>query len=96
MAMSRFRPPGFLITAAAHDLRELHYAAKIGAGAVFLSPVFSTQSHPEIQTLGPLRFSALLSRCVVPAYALGGIDSVNAKRLLGTPAVGIAGISGIG
>ena len=95
MAAPSAKPPGFLITAAAHTLKEASYAAEMGIDAIFLSPVFSTASHPGKRTLGPLRFSALSRHCAVPIYALGGINGVNARQLLGTPASGIAGISGI-
>src|SRR3712207_5523420 len=49
------RAPGAL-TAPAHDRAELIAARRAGARLAFLSPVFSTRSHPEARTLGTVRF----------------------------------------
>ncbi|MEO1046136.1 MAG: thiamine phosphate synthase [Pseudomonadota bacterium] len=67
--------------AAVHDLAELAMAARRGADAVFISPVYPTRSHPGAATLGPMRFAAIarLARC--PVYALGGVTHANHARL---------------
>jgi thiamine-phosphate pyrophosphorylase len=90
-----WRPPGFLVTAAAHHPRAIALAARFGADAVLVSPVFATASHPAAPTLGVLRFARLLRQTPLPAYALGGITPANARRLAGTGAAGLAGISGV-
>jgi thiamine-phosphate pyrophosphorylase len=87
--------PGWIVTAAAHDKAELHAAAKIGAAAALLSPVFATQSHPGAETLGFERFQSLAAASPIPVYALGGITAGNAKLLTETRAIGIAGIKGL-
>lgn len=90
-----WRRPGWLVTAAAHGDRALFRAARAGADAALLSPVFATASHPGERTLGPLRFTGLAVRAPLPVYALGGLDAAGARRLGGAPLAGFAGIGGI-
>lgn len=91
----RRRHPGWLITAAAHGARALHAAARAGADAAVLSPVFATASHPDARPLGPLRFARLARQCSLPVYALGGVTAATATALKNSGAVGIAGVSGL-
>ena len=51
-----FRPRG-LLTSSAHDIAELRMARQAGAQIIFLSPVFSTASHPGGRPLGALRWA---------------------------------------
>ncbi len=88
------RRADWLITCAAHSLPALHMAARVGADAALLSPVFPTASHPDRPALGPHYFAALVGRAGLPVYALGGISETNAPLLLASGAVGLAGISG--
>jgi len=87
-------PPGFMITAAAHDAMSLKRASRAGAHRVMLSPVFATASHPGAKSLGIRRFAALARLSDVPVVALGGMTPINTKRLSGTPAWGFAAIDG--
>jgi thiamine-phosphate pyrophosphorylase len=84
--------PRFLITVAAHDAGALVAAARGGADAALLSPVFATASHPGAPFLGVVRFAALVRDAKLPVYALGGIGGTTAARLTGTGAVGLAAI----
>jgi thiamine-phosphate pyrophosphorylase len=88
---ARFR----LITAAAHSRAGLVSAARAGADAALLGPVFATASHPEARPIGAVRFAAWCRAAPLPVYALGGIDAVNARRLLSSGAAGIAAIGGL-
>jgi thiamine-phosphate pyrophosphorylase len=88
--------PGGLLTVAAHSPAGLMRAAMLGADAALLSPVFETRSHPGATPLGVLKFVAWGRRAPLPVYALGGIDSRNARRLTHSGAAGIAGIGGWG
>ena len=90
-----FRRPGFLVTAAAHSPAALWRAARAGADAALLSPVFPTASHPGASGIGVIRFAAWCRRSPLPVYALGGIDRRAARRLKGTGMVGFAGLAGI-
>ena len=89
------RRPDWLVTAAAHSLAALSAAARRGAHAALLSPVFATRSHPAVPPLGPARFAAMVRQAAIPVYALGGIDDRTAPRLKATGAVGIAAIGGL-
>ena len=74
------RLPGF-VTSSAHDRADLRRAARNGAGLVFLSPAFSTASHPGAPSLGPVRWPALARQSIIPVAALGGIDGVSVRHL---------------
>jgi thiamine-phosphate pyrophosphorylase len=86
------RRPGFIITAACHSRRALHAAARLGADAAVLAPVFATPSHPASPALGAVRFARLVRAAGIPVYALGGIGARTVRRLTGSGATGIAGI----
>lgn len=75
------RRRGLLHLAAAHDLRELGLANRLGADAVLLSPVFATNSHPGGGTLGPARFRLLAKHSRPPVIALGGMSKAHARAL---------------
>jgi len=87
----RARFPSLLITASAHSLHALLRAQSMPIDAVFLSPVFSTRSHPERASLTPVRVNLLAKQMRKPLYALGGIDVRNATLLNG-----FTGIAAIG
>lgn len=79
------------VTIAAHSFAALLAAARFGADAAFLSPVFPTDSHPGAAALGAARATGLARTALLPVWALGGITRENAGRLSGI--YGIAGIS---
>jgi len=85
---------GPMLSVAAHSPRALKRAAELGADAALVSPVFATQSHPEREAIGVMRFLAWCRTAPLPVYALGGITAANAGRLSGARLVGIAGIGG--
>lgn len=84
--------PDWIVTASAHGAGALERAARAGADAVLLSPVFPTQSHPDAAALGVRRFAALARARPIAVYALGGVNHSNMRRLRGTACAGIAGI----
>ena len=75
------RRRGLLHLATAHDLAEIGLAARLGADAVLLSPVFPTNSHPGAPVLGPARFRLLAARAPRPVIALGGMTAARARAL---------------
>ena len=79
-----------MMSASAHNLRELRAAERAGAHLVFLSPVFATRSHPDAKPLGPRRFALLAHQAKVPVIALGGMNAECFRSLGG--AYGWAGI----
>ena len=76
--------------APAHDLAEIRAAEAAGAALVFLSPVFTTRSHPDARPLGPDGFAALARQTRLPVIALGGMNEARAEGL--AEAYGWAGI----
>jgi thiamine-phosphate pyrophosphorylase len=62
-------------------MAELGLAARLGADAALLSPVFATRSHPGGATLGPVRFRLLARQAALPVIALGGMDARRARAL---------------
>ncbi len=87
--------PRWLITAAAHSEQGVAGAARSGAGAVLLAPVFPTLSHPGRKSVGVVRARLLAARAQIPVYALGGINPANARRLAGSRFAGIAAIEAL-
>lgn len=90
--------PMLAITAAVHTRPAMRTAIANQVDALLISPVFPTRSHPDAQTLGPLRLAALCTeaRALNPhiaRIALGGINAGNAARLTPTGVTGLAGIS---
>lgn len=74
-------------TAAIHNLRELHQAAKAGFRTVLVSPVFASQSHPGGRGLGVTRARALARaarQLGLSPRALGGLSPAALRRLNGT------------
>jgi hypothetical protein len=86
-------PPGpYLQGVSCHGLPALETAEWQGFDYAFLSPVFSTESHPGLPSLG---LAALQEACAVvqiPVIALGGVDHGNAGECMAAGAAGWAGI----
>ncbi|MCS6904658.1 MAG: thiamine phosphate synthase [Bacteroidia bacterium] len=76
-----------------HSLEELKKAEAQGYDYTFLSPVFFTSTHPEIQPLGITTFAEWVSQVKIPVFALGGVNLKDIPLLLEAGAYGIAGIS---
>jgi thiamine-phosphate pyrophosphorylase len=87
------RRRGLLHLATAHDLHEVGLAARLGADAVLLSPVFPTATHPGGAVLGPVRFRLLARQSPLPVIALGGMTSARARALNSPRWAAIDGLS---
>lgn len=81
--------PGWLVTAAAHSARAARTAR---ADAVVVSAIFPSKSPSAGAPIGPLGLARIVRAAGRPVYALGGVTNQNARRLLPTGVVGIAGI----
>lgn len=79
-----------------HNGQERMVAARAGADAGFISPVFATRSHPGARGLGPARAIALAARAPFACLALGGMTTQSARRLQGTPFQGFGAIGAFG
>jgi thiamine-phosphate pyrophosphorylase len=86
--------PGWIVTAAAHDLVSARRAARFGADAVIVSTAFESQSSSAGRPLGPLRLAQLTRQVDAPVYALGGVNDATARLLLRAPLAGLAAVGG--
>jgi len=84
-----------IVTISVHSLRAILRAARLGADAAILGPVFPTASHPGAATLGPLRLARLCRQSPIPVYAIGGIGPGTARRIGASGAAGVAGIGAV-
>lgn len=84
---------GHVLSVACHDRAALARAAKLGADAALLSPVFATASHPGAATLGAGRFALWARAARLPVLALGGVNTRTSRAL--RFAAGVAAISGL-
>jgi len=80
------------VTSSAHGRAELARAARAGADAAFLSPLFPTNSHPGAPPLGPVRWAALARDACGLVLALGGVAGSTARRV--PPRAAGAGLTG--
>lgn len=87
------RQRGVFVTSSAHDLRQLHRAARARADLAFLSPAFPTASHPEAVCLGAAGWIRVARQAKLPVAALGGIGSGSVRAL---PRRGCRGAGAIG
>jgi len=85
-----------LRSAPVHDYAQIRAAERNGADLLFLSPAFSTRSHPQARPLGLARFAWLTRRTRLPVIALGGMNQARGRRLASFGAYGWAGIDAWG
>lgn len=81
-----YGPLSPLDTAAVHNETELFAALRAGFRTVFISPVFTTNSHIGQRGLGPIRARALAEMAAshgAAAFALGGMNADSLRRLNG-------------
>jgi len=62
---------------------------------VVVSAVFPSRSPSAGAPLGPMRLAALTRAAGGPVFALGGINTKNARRLLASGVVGLAAVEGL-
>lgn len=77
------------VSRACHDLDELALAAREGASAALLSPIFSSPGKGPPLGLAALR-DASSAFPALPLFALGGVDAGNAPACLAAGARGVA------
>lgn len=85
--------PQLRYVAACHDLASLQQAQYLGCDAVLLSPVKTTNTHPETTPLGWDAFATLAKNYALPIYALGGLSPDDLATAQSYGAYGVAGIS---
>jgi len=91
-AASRFKRPGFLVTASCHRVEDAGRCE--GADYVVLAPIFTPLSKDDDRPpLGVSAIAEFIRRSPVPVLALGGITRENARACTDAGAAGIAGIT---
>lgn len=94
----QWSPPqtgGLLHSAPVHNVREIHQARKSGAGIFFLSPAFSTRSHPDQKSLNSLQIRKLIQLCNSPVILLGGMNARRFRQYQPLGAYGWAAIDSL-
>lgn len=86
-------PRPFVIVRSCHSEAEMLEAAREGADAVTLGPLFETPSKAALgPPMGVAAFSQICHRAPLPVLALGGIKSTDLAAVAGTGAAGVAAI----
>jgi hypothetical protein len=75
-----------------HGLEDLLEAEKRGFDYAFLSPVFSTATHPDLPPLGMEGLQEAVAAVKIPVIALGGVTLENAVACLAAGSKGWAAI----
>jgi thiamine-phosphate pyrophosphorylase len=86
---------GRATSAPVHSIRERVAAERRGAKLLFVSPVFSTSSHPGARPLGRVRFGIIVRGAKRPIIALGGMTQHRARGLIKFKIYGWAAISSL-
>ena len=87
------RTKGFaLVTVSAHSREAVAKAARWGADACILGPLFKTRSSSANRPLGLFRASQIALGAAIPVIALGGVSARTATRLSGRGFAGIAAV----
>lgn len=93
--LMRKRFPELAFTTACHSERTLYLAARMGATASFLSPIFPTNSHLGRSGLGLMPAALIRKRSPLPLYALGGVTPRNWRQLSSVGFRGFGAISSL-
>ncbi|WP_084720180.1 thiamine phosphate synthase [Vibrio neptunius] len=81
------------LAASCHNEQEVELANQAGCDFITISPVESTNSHPDAIPIGWQRFAELSKLANMPAFALGGQNTHNVEHAQSYGAHGVAGIS---
>ena len=76
----------------AHSLAEAEHAYNEGASLIFLSPIYSTRSHPNRRPLARDEARRIVAACPVPVIALGGMNRARFEERKADGFYGWAGI----
>ncbi len=84
-----------LIAASCHSWDDLKMAEDAGVDFAMLSPVKQTATHPGAKPIGWDVFSQTVMQCVLPVFALGGLESKDIAESKRNGAQGVAAIRGL-
>ncbi len=90
---NKTKPQAAIVGASCHDAASLNRALALGMDYVLLSPILSTNSHPDIAGMGWQKMQSLIQSKPTVVYALGGMQQSHLKIARKHQAHGIAGIS---
>ncbi|MCL6698786.1 thiamine phosphate synthase [Sphingomonas sp. NSE70-1] len=85
-------PAGLPTSRSAHSVEEARFAIEAGAALIFLSPLFTTRSHPGRESLSHELARRIVVACPVPVIALGGMNRARFEELSSDGFYGWAGI----
>lgn len=85
-------PGGYCLAASCHSPEEISWAADVGVDFITLSPVGSTQSHPDRCPIGWQQFQAWARQAAMPVYAQGGLGPQDISQAWLMGGQGIAAI----
>jgi thiamine-phosphate pyrophosphorylase len=89
------RRPGWIVTAAAHDLAGLRRANRAGGDAALLSPVFASRSPSAGRPIGAAGYLRITKHAPLPVLALAGVEARTAAATVSTHAPRAAGWAAI-
>ena len=81
------------VGASCHNLHELQQAEHLNLDFAVLSPVLSTTTHPDTQTLGWDVIEPILIPAKIPVYLMGGLKMADLSKARSLGAQGLAGIT---
>jgi len=88
--------PKWIITMAGLKDDYLAYTAPVDfLDGLFVSSVFKSESSTATKPLDVVAFKSICDTLKAPVFALGGVNTATAPKLIGSGAAGIAGIRGI-
>lgn len=80
------------VSFAAHNEQDLLFQQSVPVNCTLLSPVKTTQTHPEAPPLGWQTFQDITQYSQTPVYALGGLIKADLSKAQAMGGYGIAGI----
>jgi thiamine-phosphate pyrophosphorylase len=70
-----------LIGISCHSLRQAKDAQRRGADYIGIGPIFATSAKPKLHPIGPKVLSQIKKNIRIPAFAIGGINQKNIKKI---------------
>lgn len=74
-------PREFIFSFACHNFLSVLKSQHLKADLLFVSPIFTTKSHPNIAPLGLMQLSKIIRVSKIPVFALGGVNEKNIHAL---------------
>ena len=78
-----------LLIGSAHNYLEIYQKLKQGCKIIFLSPIFSNKNN---KNLGLVKYNLITRNFNTLFCALGGINSLNIRKIYLTRSIGVSGI----